>query len=249
MSLFKKNYYKIPLTFYSGSDENIGTNNAPIYKLTRPIYKLRQVDVISVNIPFSYYAVNSSNYTIDFEDSVPNSYQVTLTPGNYSASELATEIQSKMNAALAGFTVTYDTKYNTFTWSNGTNNFKILSSSTATKLIGITSDTTLGASATSDNSIDIGGTTDILIKSNILSKNKMLSLYNGKLTSYFFTVPVDSSRNNSIVYKPKSDGELIYNENNSVIDQIDFKLYDVNENVLDLNGPNWSIKLMFYVDF
>ena len=62
------------------------------------------------------YVINADNNTIYFDEDGATELTATLTTGNYSASEMATEIERALDAAGASdYTVSYDTTTESFT--------------------------------------------------------------------------------------------------------------------------------------
>src|SRR5687767_12512127 len=64
----------------SGTNENFSTN------LFLPINNIKNIKIKSIEIPLTYYIVNSSNNTINF--TLGGSNNAILIPGNYTASQL-----------------------------------------------------------------------------------------------------------------------------------------------------------------
>lgn len=80
----------------------------PNFIFTRPLTNIRAMKVLEVQIPVSYYVINSDNNKFVL-DMVGGPYIITMTPGNYSASSFSAMLQTALNAAVAlpNFTVTY----------------------------------------------------------------------------------------------------------------------------------------------
>lgn len=233
------------------NSENRSSGSATNFKtrLNRGINNIESIKIRSVEIPNSFYPVNSNNNTIQFQDNVPNTYSVTLTPGSYTSSELLTELETQMSSALAGFTGgSFDDNTLKFTLSNGTNDFKILDSTTTTaqKLIGLSGDTALGSSWTSDNAVNITGPSFLFIMSNKLSTGRRLSYSDNTERPIFLKVPINCNFSEVIMANESFHHEethLIY-DNQFNMSEIDFQLVDDEYNELDLNGLNWSIEFL-----
>ena len=75
-----------------------------VVELRHPIYDVKKLSIVSARIHASQFLINDRNKTFDFvvESAVHHTVTVTLTPGNYSGKSLATELQTKVNAALGG---------------------------------------------------------------------------------------------------------------------------------------------------
>lgn len=239
------NKVKIPIHFDS---ENRSSGTVSNYSITLNdrIDSVISVDITSIEIPFSYYCINSTNNTINFEDNVPNSYTASVTAGNYSATEYATALETAMNAVFAGFTITYNDNTNKFTWANASQ-FKILSSSSMGDNIGITTDSSLATSVTSDSSINLTGGNYLFIRSKALSVGRPRTFVNEKEKNVLYKTQVNVNPWDVITILPKSDGELHYSKGVD-LSTIDFQLVDKDFNEIDLNGKNWSISLLVYAD-
>jgi len=75
-----------------------------VVELRHPIYDVKKLSIVSARIHASQFLINDRNKTFDFvvESAAHHTVTVTLTPGNYSGKSLATELQTKVNAALGG---------------------------------------------------------------------------------------------------------------------------------------------------
>ena len=74
-----------------------------VVELRHPIYDVKKLSIVSARIHASQFLINNRNKTFDFVvhgQSADTVVTVTLTPGNYSGKSLATELQTKVNAAL-----------------------------------------------------------------------------------------------------------------------------------------------------
>lgn len=227
--------------YLDSRDKSSGDINDYKTYLPRPL-RIAKWQVKSVEIPFSYYVINSSNNTITWEDSVPNTHSATITPGNYTGSQLASEIQTKMNAQMSGFTVTFSSNTYKLSWSNAST-FKLLASgnTTADEIIGLSGDGTLATSDASDNAINLSGPHYVMIRSNELSKGRPLSINSTKSTSYIHRTRIEEGVGDIIT--DKGDTSVFELETPIVIRNLDIGLYDENDALLDLNGLHWSLQV------
>lgn len=106
-----------------------GTNNNPRYNLPDVGVKGRRVYVNTVGLPHSFYNITSNNNNLYWIDSLTASLTSTIPVGNYSISELLTELGTQMTAdATDGLTysASRDTKTNKVTITNsGPTNFAL----------------------------------------------------------------------------------------------------------------------------
>lgn len=99
-------------------------------------------------------SVFSANNTFKFYVS-PTTYTITISDGLYTPSNLATELQAKMNASYNHFTVTYSSTTRKFTIVSNASAFQFLrNGSTAGYLFGFNQDSTSSTTTTSNVSID-----------------------------------------------------------------------------------------------
>ena len=136
---------------------------------------VKSFKVLSFNIPFAWYPINSRNNAIVFSESAGGgNVTATLTAGHYTVSQLLTELETRLNAASAN-TLTYTASVNTntnlitITVSSGNTTFVWTSSplTNAADLLGFTyADTVMvGSTVTASfpNKIERGTESNILI--------------------------------------------------------------------------------------
>mmetsp|Transcript_5755 Transcript_5755/g.21777 ORF Transcript_5755/g.21777 Transcript_5755/m.21777 type:complete len:187 (-) Transcript_5755:1462-2022(-) len=108
------------------SQKNTGSNFS--CTIRRPLHAFAY-SIKKVIIPYSWYPVSSQkkNTTFRITDSTSTAYNVTITAGSYTNSELATQLQIQLNnlASTDTFTVTFDGKTGKFTVTEDNDNFQI----------------------------------------------------------------------------------------------------------------------------
>jgi hypothetical protein len=90
-------------------DDNTSISNY-VLDLSEPLYNVISLSLLSVEIPLSYYVFDSSYGNTVFyiyNSTGPTYTAVNIDNGNYSYSELQTEIQQKLTAIGNGWTITY----------------------------------------------------------------------------------------------------------------------------------------------
>lgn len=224
-------------------------------ELDEPIYGIREVRVKSVEIPFSWYNVRQDNNCVDFFINGVD-YSCQLTPQNYVPSQLATELESKMNDKYPGFTVTYHSQKNKFTISHASEPFIIKwgsgagSDRSARSLFGFTYyDTDSGLSHDSVNMANLTGENSIYIVSELIGEqvvNKVLHIYEVAtgLENVIAKVPIRVPMMS--IAMEKLDCVLLTKKHRRYA--IDLKLVFDNGKLVDLNGIPWSITLSFMID-
>lgn len=212
------------------------------FKVALPISieKIHRIIPISVEIPLTFYNVNSSTNVITVTNATPTTFTVTLTQGNYTGSSLATEIQTQLNAqAFAGFTVTYSSTTSKFTIANATSFNLIYATTTASEKIGLTADSGLVTSWTGTNIANLLGYRYLYIQCQELSikEEDITESFTGK--NIFMKVPISGSLGSLMTYTPNQTIIIEINEN--TVRNLSLKLVDESFNVISLNGIPWSM--------
>src|SRR6476659_1249913 len=82
----------------------------PMFMMNRPLSNIGAMKILEVQIPFSYYAFNSTNNTFVLNEIGGGSGLVTIPVGNYTTTTLAAAMGAALTAAgSATYTVTYST--------------------------------------------------------------------------------------------------------------------------------------------
>ena len=210
------------------------------------------IAVLSFNMPKSYYLINSSNNTWQVNEN-GTLHTVTLTPGNYSATTLVTEIKTRMTSA--GLAYTYNTIFSsitgrlTWTASNVTGaqpSFIFPSTSFGIyRIIGFDRGQTAVFSAnslTSTNIINLQLANSISVMSNLTSNEGGLLATIVNNTADFSSI----TYNNSC---PEFTSRQLTTGTNAstIIKNPTFYLLNNETGLeLDLNGLNWSMVLVLY---
>lgn len=228
--------------------------------------KIVAFKVISAEIPFSYYVFNTRNNVFTLDESADGPRQITITPGNYTSSQMITELNTQFAAGIvtAVYTVTYSSITQKFTiTSDGgggnasfTLNFGVAGSTTNTDThwflgfnSGVNASTLLVLE--SPNVILLSGPNYIYINSqnqgqltnNILPKGAE-NLGGGNRGPQMAKVPVTSGPGSIIFYNDPAP-EYWFNVGFiDVLQDIDFYLTLGNfRHPMDLNGLSFQIKL------
>lgn len=229
------------LSFSSGGRTS-GTNSNPTYEIKRGLTAKDRVSIVSTIIPASYYVVNAANNTIDFtENAVVLS--ATITPGNYNSTTIQTEIITQMNAASTGvFTMGYNESTYHLTWTNDTLTFVIDPTSSASQIIGVTAAQVAALTQTSNDAIELSGPRSIFIESQVLGRGRSAYLVNGEQgRPVLVNIPVSAPTGSIIIWEDASQSNRTYGITCNQINEIDFRLRDINGTELDLNGLEWEI--------
>jgi hypothetical protein len=112
-------------------DRNVDLYDSSKYivNLERVINNLISIEIISAIIPKTEYIINSSNNLLHFEETSGSELIATITPGYYTLSTLATEIQTQMNTVGSStYNVALNDYQRTTTILSGPDNNRITSS-------------------------------------------------------------------------------------------------------------------------
>ncbi len=231
----------------ANADKIINNNNCD-FEFYLPVIEIPSqchiyVSVQHAVIPYTFYNVNSSNNVLKYSiNSVIST--VVITPGNYNVYNLSTFLSSHMS----DFTISYDTISNSYTFTNSTNDFTILSSSTCLSLIGfITQDTTSSSRILiSNRAVNLAQIRCICVNSNLKTNNINKSSLNN--FSIIASIPINVSPYSIVSHANMNNFRV--NTFTNIISSLSIKLTDQNGTLIDLNGSNWAMTLQFdVVDF
>lgn len=248
MSFLKEN---VELHVNSSKRVGVGeTSSNFTYTINKNITRIQEIVVDNIQIPFTFYTINSLNNVLKFFIS-PTTYTATITPGNYTLPYLITELQTQINAALGQSpTIIYSQTTMKLTISLPTTAAILLSkastpTSTLAPLLGFSVDSALSLTLVADSCPNISGPDYIFVKSVALTEtvhNEMLFV-NNNLESVLCAVPVNTTFGGILNYNPDHIMKLSYKFSILTTDTLDFSLIDIDGNVLDLNGSEWSMQL------
>lgn len=202
-----------------------------LFQLNKPIaipqdYDL-SVSLISASIPRTWYNIWQAT-TVTYSRG-----SFTIQPGNYGADELAT-LMSNFDVVT-----TYSTNTGLFTMTSGTA-FTL----NASPLFGTLSNKS-GTSVTSDIIPKIYGTTSVVVSTSLSSDALTagtVPIGSGRVA----TVPVDVDPFAIISYEPNFPVRVKLAE--SYVGELQVELRDDDLDLLELNGGEWEITLLFEVE-
>lgn len=189
------------------------------------------ISIIHCEIPYSFYVVNEYNNLLSLSTG-----DVYIDYGNYNANSLLKAINLKVptnmllsfNSTTGKFSLSYN------------QTFTINSTTTMNKLLGLENK----QYTSSQNNINFPypanllGTKNLYIKSNI-----MLSNFNSITKDYITiaSIPVNVEPYSIVLYNNYSNSSYIIK--NRKLDNIEIKIYDDNNNLVDFNNVDWTITL------
>lgn len=197
---------------------------------------------VSFAMPLTQYNINSSNYLVYFNDGT-TTYPISLTYGNYSVYDFIIELEAKLNAALAGFTVTYSDISMKLTIANLTPfrfMFATYSTNSTAYLMGFNAtDGTLAVSQTSDNCIDLS--LPLYVCCNILEFSKRVESSNASLCTFVF--PSKANGGDLLLYSEMSDFRQCAQIYEDYIQSIRVRFTYPNGEPLSNNNNDWVMIL------
>lgn len=252
------------LLIVNSHDRDIPTQNSNSFK-----YILNGVGALNVNryrvtkicVPYTFYSIPQQTFRL-FEGAVQ--YDPVLPAGNYSAGELIAQLIASFAAAGAPgvYTITFSRITQKFTINIGagvfnldfpnlpgysgalsdSKNLGVLMGLIATNGTGGTA-TPAGASFTSPFAANLSGIKKILVQCNELDNNfTSISRKNKGSIIASFDIPAD--RGDYLIYQSQTEDWLPLGDKFSSM--LNFKLLDENEELIDLNGRDWTIEI--YLD-
>ena len=225
-------------------------------------YYMRLQDI---SLPLTFYNINSSFNTfqvIETDGITPHTITITLSEGNYTISEIITELETQLDANTQDandYTLTYDTKTNkvTFNYVAGSSTSvtidTIANGSTLNYVLGVgvpvtqtitNLDTTLVLTSTVDsegpNVVNLNTIDYVYIQTNLTSHNAYLE---GDRTNIGAFVPPIGQRNDVIFFENDNGARIELNSKNP-LNNLRFTLTDSFRNLIDLNGQNYHFNLV-----
>lgn len=245
-----------------------GTNNNPSFHFYKNVdfqkanIKEYYMKIHNIQLPVSFYQINSNYNTLKISernagDTVIDNFTITITPGNYTVTELASEIETKLNASSVQtntYSVTQDDKTGKLNISytgGGSANVDIKSfndGSTANPIIGAgeynsstgTTDITPGGKDLPLH-YNLNFISYVSLETNIVSHNH---LDVNSIRNVGVRIPITEARGDVVNFN-NNDGYLVRIKKNSISD-IQFKLIDPYRKEIDLNGVPFSCQIVFY---
>lgn len=223
------------------------------YSFNEDISRVTEIIINNVEIPFSFYTINSTNNVLII--TVSGTQTITLTEGNYTATSLSAELQTQLeaNGTIGALTPVVSFISNQLKFKiEMTSAFVVVSESdnalsTLSSFIGFQSSSASSISNISDSVINLAGTSYIRIVSEYLTDaiNTKTMFADNSHQDTLIIVPANGSSGDIINLEPKTPLRLSHKITIKTSDVIDFQLLDQYGNELNLNGLDWSMQLIF----
>lgn len=238
-------------TLYINSYYGNGTStNFTISKVGEPVFNISptKVKVLSVNIPNSWYGINTNNNVFQFTD-VSGVHTITITPGNYTNTSLESYLSTAMTTASPPNTYTVTITNNIMTISSTVTfslNFAVASSSY--KVFGFEFQSyPTGMTITALRVVKLNYS-DIFVTSNLVNgyDNGVIPYYDqtNPDMGILIAVPVaNSTPGTNVQYINPWQADYINMEQSSFASgsQIMSFTLSTDDGILSLNGQDWSM--------
>lgn len=204
--------------------------------------------ILRVYINGSFYNINSTNkyLTISYYDTLGNDYEntISLPDGNYDVNTLKTKLQQSIrdeSGLLSQFTIEYDAISNKYTFkTNNTTTFQFNKSVFNNSLLPVlgfeNKDTLVANIITATHMVDFSGYDNFYVR----CPSAGLNVYSDKLDQYtdiVCIVPLNTSPFENVMYEPLRPLTI----QTSGFAQLQFRLTDKNNRLIDLNGGDWEM--------
>lgn len=206
------------------------------------------VVVLAASIPKSWYLIQSGYNTFTLKEGA-SSATVTLTAGNYTATNFITEINSALNTASPNhwtYSAAFSSKTAKYTWTvsgnggNGGTQPQFLVGSNVNEQLGFAKDTTV---IFSDCTLKSANTVNFQLEPSLFLHSSLVGNNSGdNVLQQFYSQAADFS---NIAYKMtdlESDSRKLVANSTT----FNFYLTDENGTLIDLNGQNIVMTLMFW---
>ena len=224
------------------------------------------IKLVEAEIPISYYNITSSNnyFRVEFAFS-PSSgagvFEHTIPVGNYSASELLTELNTIADITILGrvfrLTTLFDSKTSKFNFTIAKisgilisitelaffNN--VLYSNYINKAVGVIPIVyaTTGESITfiAQNVCALNGTRNVYIKTDKVFETRN---FTGEKTNIVGRVQMNGGAFSIIYYQNKTNQSIQYEKKNNYLDHLNLRL-DGEDGIIDFNGSEFTLSFLF----
>ena len=254
----------------SGTSNDFSIALNPPYTRSNP-HSYFVAQIVSVEIPYSWFQINSTNNKITFDykvgATVPDTFVMYITPGNYTVTTLMANFATQMDAVIPahtwGHNLTYDANTNKITFGIKTASayysidisLKFQLNSFMARIFGCTSGATITygylslvyKNITATTNCNVNPVSSIYIRSSNLRQVKNQE----NMVEGFKADPSDILCKLQIYTPPKTycfyNGEMGLTARlvNPVIDKIDLYLSDNYSFALDLLNNDWTFRITF----
>lgn len=205
--------------------------------------KVKDIRLISAQIPVSNYNVTSSNNIVPINDG--SNKTVTITPGSYTAIQLALAIQTALNSSSSGWTCTYNANTYKITIS-GTATFVLRFGTVTTNSIARTigfsnTDITFGSAATGESAVKLNFSNYFIVCPELGFTTELVA--SNSSLAVAFVIPIDKNTGDILNYMPDEQQQI--NGSKLIPNELNISLFSDNFTLVDLNNADWSFVISF----
>jgi hypothetical protein len=235
------------------------------WSFNKEAVRITEVLIQSIQFPFTFYTINSNNNVLRVNCGTTKS--INIPEGNYTVTSIIATLNLALNNltdpvtgfnynGFPGETFSVSFKSSTLKLSiTNVNPFIIYSSnfdilSTLAYYLGFHEDSVLGLSTTADSVINLAGPSYIQIKSNYLTQpTQHKPLYkDNSYSNSLFILPINASSGAFISTDIQIPIRYTFKKDILPNDIIDISVVDDHGNLLDLNGADWSMYMIFITE-
>lgn len=277
----KLRYYEFQLDSVAsdyGMSQTVSRLNWPIFKVggKKPLENIAGIKILEVQIPFSWYIVNSTNNTFVLVETTGGNTNVVIPVGNYSSGTLTTALQTALRSASANsvlYVVSFSSTTGKFSVVNGVGTSSVFSfvfqssvigdnSTSPIEFLGFNSGTVSSVFGGGNNTLNAPNVANITgpnyLYVNSTKLGNLTDMYlpqtsdnmtNGNSGPEMAKVPIGVQPGGTIVWIDPSPTMFFDLENLSSLTEIDFYLSLGNgDQIVDLNGLSFSLKVGLLVN-
>jgi hypothetical protein len=212
------------------------------------------ISVTNAQIPSSFYIINETNNVLVYNYIDTTVRTITLTKGNYNATNIISEIQSKLTIAGTPITITIDKITGKLLFSQYGTTISFYQNPLSS-LLGLFTESSVLTSTTISDALgvinapyplNLLGVKQLLIKSSALC----ISSYDSRtlgLNDAIVSIPCNSAPFGLILFESQTDLDKHLLISNS-IEQIDIRISDEHDNLINFNNVNWCITIALSIE-
>ena len=232
--------------------KNNSTMNSNLYFNFRNIIQQSDVDEIShidfsvenCQIPVSFYNITTFNNKLDWNGNI-----LTITPGNYNTTNLATEIILQLsNIAITDVSIVLNSITGKYIFTSASSNFTLgYLNSTMFKILGFTNidQVSTGFILTSEYPVNLLGALKLKISSSSINIDNLDSANNGSTLNTLVEIPISSNNFGLILYSNVSNIHSTMRQKS--LNGIDILIKDDNNNLVDFNNIDFTMSFLLKI--
>ena len=233
--------------YFDSKNFETGSIDRPRYLLDSQMQGVKKVKVGRIAVPFSFYIVNSTNDSFSFEEAAGGGIvSFSLTNGNYNSTTFPALLKAGLDAnSVAGYTYTVSIVTATNKLLISTTNAFEIDVDTSSVITGFTVASASATSNTGDKVVNLSGTNNLYLRSNLASFLARDSIIFNKTVhnNILAQIPINAN-SGDIVYREYESAE--YLDMSTDIFDIEFYMTDADDNIINFEGKGFSITLFTF---